>query len=88
MGTWTYMASRLKPGKRTSSRYSLGFVSTAMYESCGGGACARKGSYGAVGPRSWLSGGGGGVSTVGGAGGGSGRSETDEDPSGDRGPDE
>jgi hypothetical protein len=70
------MASRLKPGNRTTNRYSTGEVSIAIQLSGGGGASLKKGSWGARDPRTELEGcAGGGSSIVGGAGGGSPRPE-------------
>jgi hypothetical protein len=71
----TYMASRLKPGNRATSRYSTGEVSTAIQLSGGGGASLKKGSWGAQDLRNVLVRAGGGSSIVGGAGGGSPRLE-------------
>jgi hypothetical protein len=40
----THIPSRLKPGNRTTNRYSTGVVSTAIQLSGGGGASFKKGS--------------------------------------------
>jgi hypothetical protein len=66
------MASRLKPGNRTTNRYSTGEDSTAIQLSGGGGASHKKGSWGARDLRTELECASGGESSiVGGAGGGS-----------------
>lgn len=67
----TYIASRLKPGNRATSRYSTGEVSTAIQLSGGGGASLKYGSCGARDLQTEVERAGGGSSIVGGAGGGS-----------------